>query len=180
MWKTKIKKWPKIDSCSEVQAFVDQMCLEYDVPAIKVIVKSKSWVEWFAGAGVWACAFWWAQDDKSDEDFVRYIAFDGQKCRISGKDRSIPIKIKHRHQVAERVHTVIHEFIHHYFHHYFKINTDGHGSMFRKMEREMNAEYGIYFFYSRDNYARMFHNFWGFGFGKRKPNATDRGWIEVE
>ena len=179
MWKSKIKKWPKIDSCSEVQAFVDQMCIEYDVPAIKVIVKSTRWVEWFAGAGVSACAFW-PNEGEPDAGFGRYIAFDGQTCRISGNDRSIPIKIKHRYQVAVKVHTVIHEFIHHYFHHHYKINTDGHGSMFRKMEREMNAEYGIYFFYSMNNYARMFHNFWGFGFGKRKPNATDRGWVEVE
>ena len=54
----KRKKWPKIDTCSEVQQFIDRMCELYDVPQIKVIVKSKRWVEWFAGLGVSACAFW--------------------------------------------------------------------------------------------------------------------------
>ena len=37
----KRKKWPKIDTCSEVQQFIDRMCELYDVPQIKVIVKSK-------------------------------------------------------------------------------------------------------------------------------------------
>ena len=175
-WKSKRKNWPKIDSCSEVQTFVDQMCLEYDVPSIKVIVKSKNWVEWFAGVGVSACAFW-PNEGEPDAGFGRYIVFDGQTCRISGKDRNVPVKINHREQVVVRIHTVIHEFIHHYFHHHFGVNTDGHGSRFRQMEKKMNAEYGIYFFYSWSNYAIIFHNFWGFGFGKRKPNAADRGWI---
>ncbi len=57
-WKNNFKKWPKVDSCSEVQNFIDQMCLVYEVPPIKVIIKSKKWIEWFAGKGVSACAFW--------------------------------------------------------------------------------------------------------------------------
>ena len=116
-------------------------------------------------------------EGEPDAGFGRYIVFDGQTCRISGNDRNVPIKIKHRERVVVRIHTVIHEFIHHYFHHHFDVNTDGHGSRFRQMEKKINAEYGIYFFYSWSNYAIIFHNFWGFGFGKRKPNATDRGWI---
>ena len=48
----KRKKWPKIDTCSEVQQFIDRMCELYDVPQIKVIVKSK---KWFSLLGDWRC-----------------------------------------------------------------------------------------------------------------------------
>jgi hypothetical protein len=170
------KPWPKIDSCNEVQEFVNQMCSEYDVPFIKVIVKSTKWVEWFAGEGVSACAFW-PNDDEEDASFGKYIVFDGQTCRISGKDRNVPIKIQHRNSVVERFHTVIHEFIHHYFYHHHGINTNDHGKEFRKMEKKMNAEYGIYYFYAANRYAKHFHNFWGIPFGNKKPSPKDRGWI---
>lgn len=170
----KRKKWPKIDTCSEVQQFIDRMCELYDVPQIKVIVKSKKWVEWFAGLGVSACAFW-PNEGEEDANFGRYIVFDGQTCRISKKDRN-PVKIDHRFQVVERIHTVIHEFIHHFFHYHFGVNTSSHGRRFRKMEKQINAKYGIYFFYACNRYAKYFHNFWGFPFGKRKPSRIDRGW----
>ena len=168
------KRWPKIDSCKEVQQFIDEMCKDYSVPPIKVIVRSKNWVERFAGKGVSACAFW-PNDDEEDAAFGKYIVFDGQTCRISGKERN-PVKIKHKSQVAERIHTVIHEFIHHYFYHHYGINTSNHGPKFRHMEKKMNAEYGIFFIYSWYKYAKHFHNFWGFPFGKRKPSKADRGW----
>ena len=48
-FKTKFNKWPKVDTCGEVQQFIDTMCEEYHVPPIKVIIRSTSWVEWFAG-----------------------------------------------------------------------------------------------------------------------------------
>nr|ADD92984.1 hypothetical protein [uncultured archaeon MedDCM-OCT-S04-C163] len=150
------------------------MCLDYKVPPIHVIIKSKKWVEWFAGLGTIACAFAFPEDDHGVE-FSRFIAFDGMTCRISGKDRNIPIKIKHRYQVAIRIHTIIHEFIHHYFM-YQGMRDEGHGKNFRKMERKINAEYGIYFFYASNNYGIWFHNFWGFPFGRRPPTSEDRGW----
>jgi len=165
--------WPKVDSCSDVQKFVDSICSEYDVPNIKVMVKSKGWVEWFAGNGSSACAFW--PEDK--DDYQRYIAFDGETCRISGKDRNIPIKIKYRCQVAEKIHTIIHEFIHHYFHHHEGINTDNHCRKFRKMERKINSQYGIYYVYGFNRYGKCFHNFWGKPFGFSKPTPKDRGWV---
>ena len=93
-WKKRTKKWPKVDSCSEVQYFIDQMCLDYKVPQIKVIVKSKKWIEWFASLGTMACAFWVPEDNLGIE-FRRFIAFDGETCRISGKDRNVPVKVKH-------------------------------------------------------------------------------------
>jgi len=173
-WKKSFKKWPKVDSCSEVQHFINKMCLDYKVPPIHVIIKSKKWVEWFAGLGTIACAFAFPEDDHGFE-FSRFIAFDGMTCRISGKDRNVPIKIKHRYQVAIRVHTIIHEFIHHYFM-YQGMRDEGHGKNFRRMERKINAEYGIYFFYASNNYGIWFHNFWGFPFGKRPPTSEDRGW----
>ena len=169
------KPWPKIDSCSLVQQFIDQMCTKYEVPPIKVIVKSQKWVEWFAGKGTHACAFW-PNEGEEDAGFGKYIVFDGQTCRISGKDRSIPIKIQYRKTVAERFHTVIHEFIHHYFHHHYAMDTGDHGKDFRKMETKINAEYGIYYFYASNRYAKHFHNFWGIPFGRKKPTAKDRGW----
>ena len=173
-WKKETKKWPKVDSCSEVQHFIDQMCLEYEIPPIHVMVKSKKWMEWFAGLGTSACAFTFP-NDVHEIEFSRYIAFDGQTCRISGKDRNVPIKVKHRHQVVMRVHTIIHEFIHHYFFHH-GMRDEHHGRNFRKMETKINAEYGIYFFYARNNYATWFHNIWGFPFGRRPPTPKDRGW----
>ena len=48
-FKTNFKKWPKVDTCGEVQQFIDTMCEEYQVPPIKIIIRSTSWVEWFAG-----------------------------------------------------------------------------------------------------------------------------------
>nr|AIF00621.1 hypothetical protein [uncultured marine group II/III euryarchaeote KM3_136_C10] len=166
--------WPKVDSCSEVQRFIDVMCAEYDVPAIEVIVKSKQWVSWFAGKGVSACAFW----PKDEEDKSgRYIAFDGETCRISGRDRNTPIRIDHRWQVAEKMHTIIHEFIHHYFHHHYGINTQDHCKKFRGMEKQINAEYGIYYVYGSNRYGKHFHNFWGWPYGNSKPTAKDRGWL---
>ena len=166
--------WPKVDSCSDVQAFVDAMCKEYDVPLIQVIVKSKNWVTWFAGEGVSACAFW--HKDEEDES-GRYIAFDGETCRISGRDRNTPIRIDHRWQVVEKVHTIIHEFIHHYFHHHYGINTEDHCKKFRKMETRINSEYGIYYVYGFSRYGGIFHNFWGWPYGFSKPTAKDRGWL---
>ena len=56
-------------------------------------------VEWFAGADVTACAFW-PNEGEPDAGFGRYIVFDGQTCRISGKDRNIPVKINHKEQVV--------------------------------------------------------------------------------
>ena len=166
--------WPKVDTCREVQQFIDVMCEEYQVPPIKVIIRSTNWVEWFAGKGVIACAFW-PNEGEEDAGFGRYIVFDGQKCRISGKERN-PVKIQHRYQAAERIHTIIHEFIHHYFHHHEGVNTSNHGRKFRQMEKKMNANYGIFYFYSCNKYAKFFHNFWGFPFGKKRPSAADRGW----
>jgi len=171
--------WPKVDSGSEVQIFIDSMCAEYEVPPIKVIVRSKKWVEWFAGEGVSACAFW-PNEDEEDAKFGKYIVFDGQTCRISGKDRSIPIKIEHKWQVVERMHTIIHEFIHHYCHHHHGMHTGDHCKIFRKMEKNINAHYGIYYIYSWYNYAKFFHNFWGIPFGNKKPTAKDRGWLVSE
>ena len=165
--------WPKIDTCGETQEFVNQMCIEYDVPFIKVIVKSKKWIEWFAGKGVVACAFRYGEGSELE----KYMAFDGQRCRISGSERNIPIKIKHRWQVVERVHTVIHEFIHHYFWLHHDMDTANHGREFRKMETQMNAEYGIYFVYSRSNYGTFFHTFWGIPYGNKMPSSKERGWI---
>ncbi len=173
-WKRRTKKWPKVDSCSEVQHFIDQMCLDYEVPPIHVIVKSKKWMDWFTDLGTRACAFRFPEDDQRIE-FSRFIAFDGEACRISGKDRNVPIKVKHRHQAATRVHIIIHEFIHHYFFHQGMMD-EGHGKNFRKMETKINAEYGIYFFYKSNNYATWFHDFWGFPFGRRPPTPEDRGW----
>ncbi len=168
------KKWPKVDTCGEVQQFIDEMCQEYHVPSIKVIIKSAYWIECFATKRVMACAFWWPNDEEEDAGFTRYIAFDGHKCRISVKERN-PVKIHHRFQTAETVHIIIHEFIHHYFHHHEGISTSNHGRNFRQMEKKMNADYGIYFFYGGNNYAMWFHSFWGFPFGKKRPNAADRG-----
>ena len=173
-FKMNFDKWPKVDTCGEVQQFIDMMCEEYHVPPIKVIIRSTYWVEWFAGKGVIACAFW-PNEGEEDAGFGRYIVFDGQKCRISGNERN-PVKIQHRYETAERIHTIIHEFIHHYFHHHEGINTSNHGRTFRQMEKKMNAKYGIFFFYAWNNYAKYFHNFWGFPFGKKSPNAADRGW----
>ena len=48
-FKTDFNKWPKVDTCGEVQQFIDTMCEEYQVPPIKVIIRSTNWVEWFAG-----------------------------------------------------------------------------------------------------------------------------------
>jgi len=172
--KNSFLNWPKIDTCREVQQFIDEMCEEYHVPPIKVIIRSTNWVEWFAGKGVIACAFW-PNEGEEDAGFGRYIVFDGQKCRISGKERN-PVKIQHRYQAAERIHTIIHEFIHHYFHHHEGVNTSNHGRKFRQMEKKMNANYGIFYFYSCNKYAKFFHNFWGFPFGKKRPSAADRGW----
>lgn len=172
MFTKQIRKWPKVDSCSEVQQFIDAMCAEYEVPPIKVIVKSKEWVQWFAGEGVSACAFW-PNEGEEDAKFGKYIVFDGQTCRISGNDRNIPIKIEHKWQVVERIHTIIHEFIHHYYHHN-GIDTIGHGKVFRNMEKKINAQYGIYYIYSWYNYAKCFHNFWGIPFGNKKPSAEYR------
>ena len=168
--------WPKVDSCSEVQIVIDAMCVKYEVPPIKVIVKSQKWVEWFAGEGVQACAFW-PNEDEEDAGFGKYIVFDGQSCRISGNDRNIPIKIEHKHQVVARMHTIIHEFIHHYYYHHQGINTNNHCKNFRKMEKKMNAEYGIYYFYAKNKYAKHFHNFWGIPYGNKKPTSKDRGWL---
>ncbi len=176
MFSNKYKSWPKVDSCSDVQSFVDSMCETYKVPPIKVIVKSTNWVEWFAGEGVSACAFW-PNEGEEDAHFGKYIVFDGQTCRISGKDRNVPIKVNHKWQVVEKIHTIIHEFIHHYFYHHHGINTDNHGKEFRKMEKKMNAEYGIYYFYAWNKYAKYFHNFWGIPFGSKKPTPKDRGWV---
>jgi len=170
------KSWPKIDSSNEVQHFVNKMCAEYDVPFIKVIVKSKKWMEWFAGKGVSACAFWPCEGYEGD-NIEKYIAFDGQTCRISGNERSIPIKISQRRQIVERFHTVIHEFIHHYFFHHYRMSTKYHGKEFRKIEAKINSEYGIYFFYSKNNYAMWFHNFWGVPYAWGKPRHDERGWI---
>ena len=166
-----------MDSCGDVQSFIDRMCEEYDVPPIKVIVKSSSWVQWFAGEGVSACAFW-PHEGEEDAGFGRYIVFDGQTCRISGKERSVPIKVDSVKAVVERFHTVIHEFIHHYFHHHHGINTDDHGPSFRTMEKSINAQYGIYYVYASNGYATMFHTFWGKPFGKRRPTPNERGWRE--
>ena len=110
-------------------------------------------------------------EGEEDADFGRYIVFDGQKCRISGKERN-PVKIQHRYQTAERIHTIIHEFIHHYFHYHEGINTSKHGRRFRQMEKKMNAQYGIFFFYAWNNYAKYFHNFWGFPFGKKETKCS--------
>ena len=33
----------------------------------------------------------------------------------------------------------------------------------------------FFFFYSWNKYAKFFHNFWGFPFGKKRPSAADRG-----
>ena len=95
-WKKRTKKWPKVDSCSEVQHFIDQMCLNSEVPHIKVSVKSKKRIEWFASLGATACAFAIPIDDQGIE-FKRFIVFNGEACRISGKNRNVPIKVKHRH-----------------------------------------------------------------------------------
>ena len=65
MFTNKKRSWPKVDSCSDVQSVIDVMCAEYEVPPIKVIVKSQKWVEWFAGEGAHACAFW-PNDDEED------------------------------------------------------------------------------------------------------------------
>jgi hypothetical protein len=165
--------WPKVDSCSEVQSFIDAMCVKYEVPPIKVIVRSKQWIEWFAGEGVWGCAFWHPEDKIPD----RFIAFNGEVCRISGKDRNPPIKIHYRWQVVAKIHTIIHEFIHHYFHHHHGMNTGDHCKIFRKMEKQINAEYGIYYMYNRKNYGMFFHNYWGWVYGESKPSAKDRGWL---
>jgi len=165
-------EWPKVSNCEEVQAFVDQMCEEYNVPPIKVMIKSSGWMDWFSGEeGIPAFAFY----PKINGNVERYIAFDGSKCRISGKVRNKPIKVSSKSKAAWRVHIIIHEFIHHYFHHE-GINTSNHGRTFRQMEKKMNAEYGIFFFYAWNNYAIYFHNFWGFSFGKNRPNAAGRGW----
>ena len=177
IFNNKTKSWPKIDSCNEVQEFIDNMCHEHAVPSINVIIKSPSWVEWFAGLGVSACAFW-PHEGEEDAGFGRYIVFDGQTCRISGKERTVPIKVESVRLVVERIHTVIHEFIHHYFHHHHGVNTDDHGPLFRVIEKKMNAEYGIYYVYSTNGYATMFHNFWGKPFGKRRPTPEERGWNE--
>ena len=40
MFTNKKRSWPKVDSCSDVQSVIDVMCAEYEVPPIKVIVKS--------------------------------------------------------------------------------------------------------------------------------------------
>ena len=173
-FKTNFNTWPKVDTCGEVQQFIDTMCEEYQVPPIKIIIRSTSWVEWFAGECVIACAFWPSKTIYLPKSASSSPSF-GQKCRISGKERN-PVKIQHRYQTAERIHTIIHEFIHHYFHHHEGINTSKHGRRFRQMEKKMNAQYGIFFFYAWNNYAKYFHNFWGFPFGKRRPNAADRGW----
>jgi hypothetical protein len=167
------RPWPKIDSCSEVQAFIDEMCMEFGVPPIHVIVKSNNWIEWFAGKGVIACAFW-PDGGASNE---RYIAFDGQTCRISGNNRNIPIKIETRWEVVQRIHTVIHEFVHHYIVHHYGSNEPYHGKTFREMERKINSIYGVYFVYSGD-YGGWFHNFWGVPFGYSKPTMKDRGWSQ--
>ncbi len=167
--------WPKADSCSDVQAFIDAMCEEYDVPYIEVMVKSKQWVEWFVGQKACACAFWSELEKK--EDSVRYIAFDGETCRISGRDRNTPIRIDHRWQVAEKIHTIIHEFIHHYFSHHHNMDTKDHCRKFRKMEKKINAKYGIYFIYVYTKFGKHFHNFWGWPYGYSKPTAKDRGWL---
>ena len=71
-FKTQFDKWPKVDTCGEVQHFIDMMCEEYQVPPINVIIRSTSWVEWFAGEGVIACAFW-PHEGEEDVDFGRYI-----------------------------------------------------------------------------------------------------------
>ena len=165
------RSWPKIDSCSEVQGFIDEMCVEFSVPHVHVIVKSKKWIEWFAGKGVIACAFW-PNGKLGDE---RYIAFDGLTCRISGNDRNIPINIGTRAEVVQRIHTVIHEFIHHYIVHHYGSNEPNHGRKFRIMERKINSMYGVYFAYSGD-YGCWFHDFWGRPFGFSKPTKKDRGW----
>ncbi len=166
--------WPKVDSCSEVQRFIDAMCAEYEVLSIKVIVRSKQWISWFAGKGVAACAFW--PEDEEDKS-GRYIAFDGESCRISGRDRNTPIRIDHRWQVVVKIHIIIHEFIHHYFHHHHGMHTGDHCIRFREMEKQINAEYGIYYMYDRKNYGIFFHNYWGWFYGKSKPSAKDRGWL---
>jgi len=167
--------WPKVDSCSDVQAFVDAMCKEYDVPPIEVMIKSTKWIEWFAGQKSAACAFW--GKDEVEDELDRYIVFDGETCRISGRDRNTPIRIDHRWQVAEKIHTIIHEFIHHYFYHHYRMNTEDHCRKFRKMEKKINAIYGIYYIYGYDRYGRHFHNFWGWPYGSSKPTAKDRGWL---
>jgi hypothetical protein len=56
------------------------------------------------------------------------------------------------------------------------MRDEHHGRNFRKMETKINAEYGIYFFYARNNYATWFHNIWGFPFGRKPPTPKDRGW----
>lgn len=142
-WKKRTKKWPKVDSCSEVQYFIDQMCLDYEVPQIKVIVKSKKWIEWFASLGTVACAFW-VPEDSLGAEFRRFIAFDGETCRISGKDRNVPVKVKHRHQAATRVHIIIHEFIHHYFYHQ-GMRDEGHGRNFKKWKGKSTLNTGFIF-----------------------------------
>ena len=167
--------WPKVDSGSEVQRFIDSMCAEYEVPPIKVFIKSKRWIDWFVGKeGVSACAFW--PKDEGDKP-GRYIAFSGESCRISGRDRNTPIRIDHRWQVVVKIHTIIHEFIHHYFHHHHGMHTGDHCKIFRKMEKQINAEYGIYYMYNRENYGMFFHNYWGWIYGRSKPSAKDRGWL---
>ncbi len=165
--------WPKVDSCSEVQGFIDAMCVEYEVPPIKVIIKPKWWMDWFAGEGVSGCAFWNPRENMTE----RYIVFNGETCRISANDRSTPIIIHYRYQVVVKIHTIIHEFIHHYFHHHHGMHTGDHCKIFRKMEKQMNAEYGIYYIYNRENYGMFFHNFWGWIYGESKPSAKDRGWL---
>ena len=123
-----------MDSCGDVQNFIDTMCDASRRPTHQghreIIVMGP-----MVCRGRRLSLRFWPNEGEEDAGFGRYIVFDGQTCRISGKERSVPIKVDSVKAVVERFHTVIHEFIHHFFHHHFGINTDDHGALFRAMER---------------------------------------------
>ena len=160
-WKD-FNEWPKVDTCEEVQQFIDTMCEEYQVPAIKVIIRSTSWVEWFAGKDVIAFSFW-PHEGEEDADFGRYIVY------LTGKNAEFLVTRNPRKNTAQMPNckrtTPLSMNL------FTIISIIMKESIVRIMEENLDRwrknECSIwYFFFYENNYAKYFHNFWGFPFGK--------------